>query len=344
MLGTGRIGRDERQVDLGLHRRRQLDLGLLRSLFQALERIGLLAQVNAVFLLKFISKIVHDPGVKVFTTEEGVAVGRLDLDHAIADFEHGHVEGTAAKVVDHDRAFALLLQPVGHGSSRRLVDDPLDLETGDLAGVLGRLPLCVVEVGGDRDHGLGHLLAEIGLSGLLHLAENESRNLAGRVFLTVDLDPRVAVVGLDHLEGRHFVVLAGLRVFEPATNEALDGVEGAGGVRHRLTLGRLTDETLAAVAHGHHRRGGAGAFGVFDHAGVRPFHDSDTGVGRAQVNSDDFAHIYLSFLQRTLVLVFQEAPAAGPLQGRCAAPSEAGQQRHFVKASGLRRPHGSQLI
>ena len=344
MLRARRISRDERQVDLGLHRRRQLDLGLLRSLFQALERIGLLAQVDAVFLLKLIGEVVHDPGVKVFTTEEGIAVGRLHLNHAVTDFEHGHVEGTATKVVDHDRAFALLLQPIGHGSRGRLVDDPLDLKASDLTSILGRLPLGIVEVGGDRDHGLGHLLAEVGLSGFLHLAEDEGRNLAGRELLAVNLNPGVAVVGLDHLEGCHLVVLAGLRVFEPATNQALDGVEGAGWVGHRLALCRLADQPLAAVAHGHHRWGGAGALGVFDHAGVRPFHDSDTGVGRAQVNSDDFAHIYLSFLQRTLELVFHEAPATGPLQARCTALSQAGPQRHYVKASGFHRPQGSQLI
>ena len=37
----------------------------------------------------------------------------------------------------------------------RLVDDALDLEAGDPAGVLGRLALGVVEVGGDGDDRLG---------------------------------------------------------------------------------------------------------------------------------------------------------------------------------------------
>ena len=48
VLGTGRVGRDERQVDVGLERGRQLALGLLRGLLEALERHGVAAKVDAV--------------------------------------------------------------------------------------------------------------------------------------------------------------------------------------------------------------------------------------------------------------------------------------------------------
>ena len=46
---------------------------------------------------------------------------------------------------------------VGKRSGGRLVDDALHIEPGDLAGILGRLALRVVEVGGDRDHRLGRI-------------------------------------------------------------------------------------------------------------------------------------------------------------------------------------------
>jgi len=67
----------------------------------------------------------------------GVAVGGLDLEDAVADFQDGDVERAAAQVVDGDLLVALLVQAVGEGGGGRLVDDAQDLEAGDLAGVLG---------------------------------------------------------------------------------------------------------------------------------------------------------------------------------------------------------------
>src|ERR687891_109995 len=62
-----------------------------------------------------------------------------------------------------DRLVGLLVEPVGQRGRGRLVDDALDLEAGDAAGVLGRLALVVVEVGGDGDDRCVDRLAEIGL-------------------------------------------------------------------------------------------------------------------------------------------------------------------------------------
>ena len=81
-----------------------------------------------------------------------VAGGGLDLEDAVADLEHGHVEGAAAEVEDEDRLVGLLVEPVRERGGGRLVDDALDVEAGDLAGVLGGLALVVVEVRGDGDH------------------------------------------------------------------------------------------------------------------------------------------------------------------------------------------------
>src|SRR3546814_7418606 len=70
------------------------------------------------------------------------------LEHAVADFQHRHVEGAATKVVDHDGAAALLVEAVGESGRGGLVEDAQHVEAGDLAGVLGGLALGVVEVGG----------------------------------------------------------------------------------------------------------------------------------------------------------------------------------------------------
>ena len=131
--------------------------------------------------------------VEVLAAEEGVAVGRLHLEHAVADLEDRNVEGAAAKVVDGDRLAVVLLEAIGERRRGRLVDDAQHFEAGDLAGVLGRLALRVVEVSGNGDHRLGDGLAEIGLGGFLHLLQDEGGDLRRAIILAAGLDPGVAV-------------------------------------------------------------------------------------------------------------------------------------------------------
>ena len=155
---------DERQVDLRRHRRRQLDLRLLRGLVEALERHLVLRQVDALVLLELAGHPVDDRLVEVVAAEVVVAGGRLDLEDAVAELEHRHVERAAAEVEDEDRLVgAFLVEPVRECGRGRLVDDAEDVEAGDLAGVLRRLALRVVEVGGDGDDGVRDGLAEVRL-------------------------------------------------------------------------------------------------------------------------------------------------------------------------------------
>ena len=92
--------------------------------------------------------------VEVVAAEVRVAVGGLHFDDALAHFEDGNVERAAAEVVHGDRLVLLLVEAVGQRRRGRLVDDAHDFEPGDLAGVLRRLALGVVEVRGHRDDGL----------------------------------------------------------------------------------------------------------------------------------------------------------------------------------------------
>jgi hypothetical protein len=57
------------------------------------------------------ARIIDDAHVEILAAEEGVAVGRLHLEHAVADFQHRDVEGAAAEVVDRDRAGSFLSRP-----------------------------------------------------------------------------------------------------------------------------------------------------------------------------------------------------------------------------------------
>src|SRR5215204_4992083 len=103
------VGGDERKVDLGLHRRRQLDLRLLGGLLEALQGELVAAQVDALLLPELLGEVIDDLLVEILAAEERVAVGRFDLEHAIADLEDRDVERAAAEIVDRDHAGALLL-------------------------------------------------------------------------------------------------------------------------------------------------------------------------------------------------------------------------------------------
>ena len=149
-----------RQIHFGLMRARQLDLGALGGILQTLQRKRIVAQVDAGFLLELLDEVIDEALVEVFAAEERVAVRGQHFELLLAidfgDLDDGNVERAAAKVVDGDLAIAaLLVQAVGQRGRGRFVDDALDFQARDAAGVLGRLALRVVEVRRHRDHGFG---------------------------------------------------------------------------------------------------------------------------------------------------------------------------------------------
>jgi len=85
------------------------------------------------------------------------------------------------------------------------------------------LALGVVEIGGDRDDGLGDGFAKLGFGGFLHLLQDEGGHLLGRIFLAGSLDPGVPVRTLDDLVGNELLILLDGLVIEAAADEAFDG-------------------------------------------------------------------------------------------------------------------------
>ena len=132
--------------------------------------------------LNAVDQPVDDLLVPVVAAELGVAVGGLDLEHAVADLEDRHVERAAAEVEHEDRLVgALLVEAVGERGRGGLVDDAQHLEAGDLARLLGGGALGVVEVRGHGDDGLGDGVAQVGLGVALELHERAGRDLLRRV-------------------------------------------------------------------------------------------------------------------------------------------------------------------
>jgi hypothetical protein len=294
------FGRDVGQVDVGLGAVRQLDLGLLCGFLQALQREHVLAEVDALFLFELADDVVDDALVEVLAAEEGVAVGRQHFELLLAvhvgDLDDRDVEGAAAEVVHGDLAVALVLLVEAEGQRRGggFVDDALDVEARDAAGVLGGLALGVVEVGRHRDHGFGHGFAEVVFGGLLHLAQDVGADLLRGHLLAAHFHPCVAVVGLGDGVGHQVDVLLHFLFLELAADQALDRVQRVLGVGDGLALGRGTDQHFTVFLVRDDRRRGARAFRVLDHARGVAFHDRHARVGGAEVDADDLCHVLYS--------------------------------------------------
>ena len=139
------------------------------------------------------------------------------------------------------------------------------------AGLLGGLALGVLEVGGDGDHRVGDLLAEVGLGVALELLQHARADLLGGVLLAVDV--RRGPVGAD---------------------VALDRTDRPVDVGDRLVLGGLTDQHLAVARERHDRGRGARALRVRDDRRLAALEDGDDGVGGPEVDADRTSHVLSS--------------------------------------------------
>ena len=147
-----------------------------------------LPQVDPVLLGELVADEVEQQLVEVVAAELGIAVAGQDLDDAVLDLGQRDVEGAAAQVVDQQPLHLGGVRVVGQDGGGRLVDDPDDLQAGQLARLAGRLPLAVVEEGRHRDHGLGDRVPQRLLGALLERPQDDGRDLLRRVLLVAEGD------------------------------------------------------------------------------------------------------------------------------------------------------------
>jgi len=236
---------------------------------------------------------VRDALVEVLAAEEAVAAGGQHFEHPFVDFQDGDIEGAAAQVVDGHLLVLVLAEAVRQRGRRGFVDDPFDFQAGDLAGVLRRLALGVVEVGRHGDDRFQVLGADELLSALFQKLEDHGRDFLRRVLLVADLEPDVAVGRRHELVGQVVPGPGDFGRVEFAPDEALHGIDGVGGVGDGLALGDLAHQPLILIGEGDNGRGGSAAQAVGYDLTVPAFDDRNAGVGCPEVNPDHFCHIAL---------------------------------------------------
>ncbi len=289
VLRPARVCSNERQIDLRLLRRRQLDLRALGRVLQPLQRhlVALRVQVKPGLRLELRNQPVHNPLVKIVAAQVRIAVGRLHLDHAFADLKNRDIERTAAEVVNRNRLVLLLIQPIRQRGRRRLVHNALHIQPGNLARVFRRLPLSIIEVSRNCNHGLVHRAAQIILCSLLQLLQNHRRDLRRRVLLALRHD-RDMVALLHNLVGHHLHLVVHFVV--ATAHKPLDRIDRVLRVRNRLPFGHLTNQPLPALRKRNHRRRSPPTLFVRNHLRLAAFHHGHARVRRSQVNSNNLSH------------------------------------------------------
>ncbi|RMP82784.1 hypothetical protein ALQ15_114378 [Pseudomonas syringae pv. actinidiae] len=296
VLWTGCICSDVRQVDFGLRAGRKLDLGFLGSFFQTLHGQRVTLEVHAAFFLEFVDEVVDQTNVKVFTAQERVAVGGQHFELVLAinfgNLDDRDVERTATQVINDDSVIALgLVHTVSQSGRGWFVDDALDVQTGNTAGVLGCLTLTVVEVGRNGDDRFGNRFTEVVFGGLFHFLQDFSGNLRRRHFLAIHFNPGITVVSLDDLVRDHLDVFLNDILFELTTNQTLYRIQRVVRIGNGLTLGGLPHQDLTVIGISNDRRCSTSTFCVLDNLDVTVFQNGDAGVGSPQVDTDNSAHL-----------------------------------------------------
>ena len=216
-----------------------------------------------------------------------IAIGRLDLDHALAHFQNRNVERAAAKVVDGNRLVLALVEPVRQRRRRGLINNALHFEAGNLPGIFGSLPLRVIKVCRHGDDRFRHLLAQVVFGRFLQLLQDQRRNLRRSVLLPLRHHGHVVAIAL-YLIWNHLQLFADL-VIAPS-HEALDRINRVLRIGNGLPLGDLPHQPFAGLGEPNDRRGGPATLFIRYNFRLATLHNRHAGVGGAEVDSNNLSH------------------------------------------------------
>ena len=247
--------RNERKVDVCSGCGGKLLLRLLSGFLQSLHCHLIAGQIHAFLCLEFADHPFHDALIKIITAKACITIGGKNLDDTVADLDDGNIEGTAAKVINHDLLFLLVVQTICQCSCRRLVDDTLYIQSCDLSCILGCLTLCIIEICRNRNDCLADLLAQIALCIVLQLLKNHCGNLLRAVFLAIECTSVVR------------------------THVSLNRRNGVLRIGNSLALRRLTDQTVSVLRESYYGRSRSRTFLVCNNGRLTTFHDCNAAIG-----------------------------------------------------------------
>mmetsp|Transcript_20436 Transcript_20436/g.28509 ORF Transcript_20436/g.28509 Transcript_20436/m.28509 type:complete len:270 (+) Transcript_20436:1538-2347(+) len=232
-------------------------------------------------------EMIEDHVIEVFTSEEGITVGRFHLKDSTRNFQNRDIEGTSTKVINSNGLSVLTrIHSVSKSSSCRLVDDSLDVQTRDLTRIFSSLTLAVIEISWNCDNCICHFFSEIILCGLFHLGEHEASNLTRGVLFSSSFNPSVSILVYD-FERHELHVLLGHRIVKSAADQTLGSEDCVLGVLYSLTLSRGSNKH-SIFCEGHEGGGSTRTLCILNNTDIFSFHNCHTRVGCAEVNTDDF--------------------------------------------------------
>ncbi|KAH3670626.1 hypothetical protein OGAPHI_001141 [Ogataea philodendri] len=254
--GSGDVGSKvltlEQRVDLngGLGNRGKGSLSSLTGGSESSQSSSVTRDVQTGLLLEVLLEVLKQVGIEILTSQVGVTGSSLNGENTTSNVQQGNIESSSTKV-ENQNVFLLLgltsTKTVSNGGSSRLVDDSQHVQTSNGTSVLGGLSLSVVEVSWDSHNSLLNLLADLGLSNLLHLGQNHRRNLLWRESLgllqVLNLNLWVAVV-VDDLEWPRLDVLLHRLVGESSTDQSLSVEHSVLWVQSGLVLSSVTNQSL----------------------------------------------------------------------------------------------------
>ena len=280
-------------LDVGLGGGGEGPLGALARGTEATEGTLVLGHVLAEPPLEVLEEVVDHPVVEILSSKVGVSSSGLDLEDSLLDGEEGDIEGSSSEIEDEDvLLLSLLVESVGDSGGGGLVDDTEDVKSGNGSSILSGLPLGVVEVSGDGDNGVLHLLSEVSLGNLSHLDEDHGGDLLSLelfgLSLVIDLDDGGSSWAGNNLERPVLHVGLDGRVGKLPSNETFGVEDGVEGVHGDLVLGSISNKTLSLV-EGNVGRGGTVSLVVGDDLNAVVLPNANARVSGSEVDSDGFS-------------------------------------------------------
>ena len=273
--------RDKGKVDVRCGGGRKLLFRFLSSLFQSLKSHLVIGEIHALRPLELSQHIVGDLLIKIVAAQLVVAGCRQHFNYAVADLNNGHVERTAAQVINHDLLLFFIVQAISQGCRRRLVDNTLYIQTSDFTGVFSGLTLSVIKIGRNRDDCLRHFLAQIPFCICFQLLQYHGRNFLRRILLIID---------------GHAVITAHM---------SLNRSDCFIRICYGLTLSGLTHQTFACFCKRHNRRCRPCALRISDNGGLAALHNSNAAICCTQVNTDNLTHnVFLLNIIEVNILIY----------------------------------------